>query len=81
MTPLPPPQAPGLSAHPNPAHTFVAGFQQVHLVLQQVQQVHLVQPKLIILKDNWMLLVVEFEQTDPRYKIWLVCSKYKSKKK
>merc|ERR1712037_1081009 len=22
------PQAPGLSAHPNPAHTFVAGFQQ-----------------------------------------------------
>ena len=23
------PQAPGLSAHPNPAHTFLAGFQQV----------------------------------------------------
>ena len=22
------PQAPGLSAHPNPAHTFLAGFQQ-----------------------------------------------------
>merc|ERR1712212_859311 len=22
------PQAPGLSAHPNPAHTFIAGFQQ-----------------------------------------------------
>ena len=25
-----PPQAPSLSAHPNPAHTFLAGFQQVH---------------------------------------------------
>ena len=24
------PQGPGLSAHPNPAHTFLAGFQQVH---------------------------------------------------